>query len=200
MKKEKEHEMEQVIESGIEIQLQYKKEFRFEHSGWVSIDWIGYMCSQDSKFFTYVDWGKEKIRLKQLDMRKVITYGTYDLLHHGHIRLLERASDLGDWLIVGLSTDEFNKEKGKEAVLTYAQRKEVLESIECVDEVIPEVRMDQKYHDVPILDIDVFVMGDDWEGQFDDIAELCQVKYLPRTKGISTTAIKQSCKTFSKNN
>lgn len=123
-------------------------------------------------------------------MKKVLTYGTFDLLHWGHIRLLERAKALGDYLVVGVSTDEFNEQKHKESYHSYDNRKYILEAIRYVDEVIPENNWDQKIQDVIDNDIDVFVMGDDWKGQFDFLKEYCEVVYLPRTEGISTTQIK----------
>ena len=123
-------------------------------------------------------------------MRKVITYGTYDLLHVGHINLLRRAKALGDYLLVVLSTDEFNAVKHKTAYHSYEDRKLILEAIGYVDEVIPGYNWEQKISDVVNNQIDVFVMGDDWEGQFDFLKEYCEVVYLPRTEGISTTKIK----------
>lgn len=123
-------------------------------------------------------------------MKKVITYGTFDLLHIGHINILKRAKELGDYLIVALSTDEFNAGKGKKAYYPYEQRKAILEAIRYVDEVIPETSWDQKIEDVQKYDIDVFVMGDDWKGKFDFLKDYCEVVYLPRTVGISTTQIK----------
>lgn len=127
-------------------------------------------------------------------MRKVITYGTFDLIHKGHINLLQRAKDLGDYLIVAVSNDDFNKMKGKSAFYDYETRKIILESIRYVDEVIPETEWEQKINDIKKLNIDVFVMGDDWEGEFDFLKEYCQVVYLPRTEGISTTQIKSELK------
>ena len=124
------------------------------------------------------------------DMKKVITYGTYDLLHVGHINLLRRAKALGDYLIVALSTDEFNAIKNKKAYHSYEDRKIILESIRYVDEVIPERSWEQKIQDVIDNDVDIFVMGDDWEGKFDFLKDYCEVIYLPRTEGISTTKIK----------
>ncbi|MBE5951512.1 MAG: glycerol-3-phosphate cytidylyltransferase [Lachnospiraceae bacterium] len=124
-------------------------------------------------------------------MKKVITYGTYDLLHVGHINLLRRARELGDYLVVVLSTDEFNAIKHKTAYHSYEARKMILEAIRYVDEVLPETCWEQKIKDVQENDIDVFVMGDDWEGQFDFLKDYCEVVYLPRTDGISTTKIKQ---------
>lgn len=123
-------------------------------------------------------------------MKKVITYGTFDLLHHGHIRLLERARALGDHLTVAVSTDEFNLGKGKVCVYTYSERVHILEAIRYVDKVIPEQNWEQKISDVQNLDIDVFVIGDDWAGKFDFLKEYCEVVYLPRTVGISTTQVK----------
>lgn len=119
----------------------------------------------------------------------VLTYGTYDLLHKGHIRLLRRAKALGDFLIVGLSTDEFNEIKNKKAVFPYEERKLVLESIKYVDKIIPERTWEQKIDDVQKYKIDIFVMGDDWEGEFDFLKDYCEVIYLERTYGISTTEI-----------
>ncbi|SIR71477.1 Glycerol-3-phosphate cytidylyltransferase [Bacillus cereus] len=124
-------------------------------------------------------------------MKKVITYGTFDLLHWGHINLLKRAKDLGDYLIVAISSDEFNKLKGKKAYHSYENRKMILEAVRYVDEVIPEHEWEQKEKDVQEHDVDLFVMGDDWEGKFDFLKPQCEVKYLPRTAGISTTKIKQ---------
>ncbi|PFK38390.1 glycerol-3-phosphate cytidylyltransferase [Bacillus cereus] len=124
-------------------------------------------------------------------MKKVITYGTFDLLHWGHINLLKRAKDLGDYLIVAVSSDEFNKLKSKKSYHSYENRKMILEAIRYVDEVIPEHNWEQKVKDVQNRDVDVFVMGDDWKGEFDFLAEYCEVVYLPRTAGISTTKIKK---------
>jgi glycerol-3-phosphate cytidylyltransferase len=124
-------------------------------------------------------------------MKKVITYGTYDLLHVGHINLLRRAKEQGDYLVVVLSSDEFNSIKHKTAYHSYEDRKIILESIKYVDEVIPEYTWEQKIKDVVDNKIDVFVMGDDWKGQFDFLKDYCEVVYLTRTEGISTTKIKQ---------
>ena len=125
-------------------------------------------------------------------MKRVITYGTFDLLHYGHINLLRRAKQYGDYLIVALSTDEFNwREKQKKSYFSFEQRKQLLESIRYVDLVIPEESWDQKRSDVKEYHIDTFVMGDDWEGKFDELKELCDVVYLPRTPEISTTQIKK---------
>lgn len=124
-------------------------------------------------------------------MKKVITYGTFDLLHRGHINILRRARWLGDYLIVALSSDEFNELKGKKAYYSYEDRKMILESIRYVDEVIPEQNWSQKKTDIETHKVDLFVMGDDWEGEFDDLKEYCEVVYLSRTEGISTTKIKE---------
>lgn len=124
-------------------------------------------------------------------MKKVLTYGTFDLLHKGHIRLLKRAKALGDYLIVAISTDEFNAIKGKKSYFSYEDRKEILEAIKYVDEVIPETNWEQKICDVRENNVDIFVMGDDWKGKFDFLKEYCEVVYLPRTEGISATKIKK---------
>lgn len=124
-------------------------------------------------------------------MKKVITYGTYDLLHVGHINLLRRARELGDYLVVVLSSDEFNELKGKKAYHPYEDRKKILEAIRYVDEVLPEYTWEQKIKDVQDNQIDVFCMGDDWKGKFDFLKDYCEVVYLPRTEGISTTKIKE---------
>ena len=124
-------------------------------------------------------------------MKRVMTYGTFDLLHYGHINILKRAKSLGDYLIVGLSSDEFNELKGKKSVMSYEERKEILESIRYVDKVIKESNWEQKVDDMIKYNIDVFVIGDDWEGKFDFLKEYCEVVYLPRTKSISTTLLKE---------
>lgn len=126
-------------------------------------------------------------------MKRIITYGTFDLLHYGHISLLRRAKALGDYLVVGLSTDEFNwNEKRKRCYFSYEKRRQLLEAIRYVDLVIPEERWDQKRMDVHEFRIDTFVMGDDWKGEFDFLEEEhCKVVYLPRTPEISTTQIKR---------
>lgn len=124
------------------------------------------------------------------NVKKVITYGTFDLLHWGHINLLKRAAELGDYLIVAISSDGFNAIKNKEAYHSFENRKMILEAIRYVDEVIPEDNWEQKVNDVQDHDIDIFVMGDDWKGKFDHLKEYCEVIYLPRTVGISTSKIK----------
>jgi len=128
-------------------------------------------------------------------MKKVITYGTFDLLHYGHINLLRRAREFGDYLIVALSTDDFNwNEKRKKCYFSYAERKLMLEAIRYVDMVVPEENWDQKNTDVVKYGVDVFVMGDDWKGKFNFLQDKCKVVYLPRTPEISTTQIKESLK------
>ena len=135
-------------------------------------------------------WVKNRNRKVQ-NMKKVITYGTFDLLHYGHINLLRRAKALGDYLIVALSTDEFNwNEKQKKCYFTYEERKQLLEAIRYVDLVIPENNWEQKVEDVKEFKVDTFVIGDDWEGKFDFLKDYCEVVYLPRTPDISTTQIK----------
>jgi glycerol-3-phosphate cytidylyltransferase len=123
--------------------------------------------------------------------RTVLTYGTFDLFHPGHVQLLKRARELGTRLLVGLSTDEFNALKGKKSVMCYEDRKAVLESCRYVDEVFAEEDWDQKVADATRLGADVFVMGDDWAGKFDFLADHCHVVYLARTPGVSSTEIKQ---------
>ena len=126
-------------------------------------------------------------------MKRILTYGTFDLLHYGHIRLLERAKKLGDYLIVALSTDEFNEIKGKKAYHNYETRKKMLEALRCVDLVIPEKCWEQKKDDVNEYKVDIVVMGSDWQNsdKFDYLKEYCEVIYLDRTEEISTTKIKK---------
>ena len=125
-------------------------------------------------------------------MKRILTYGTFDLLHYGHIRILKRAKELGDYLVVALSTDEFNATKGKKAYHSYETRKKMLEAIRYVDLVIPENNWEQKIQDIKDYKIDVVVMGDDWAGsdKFDYLKEYCEVKFLESTPGVSTTMIK----------
>ena len=127
-------------------------------------------------------------------MKRVLTYGTFDVLHYGHINLLKRAKALGDYLIVGLSSDEFNRIKNKQSYYTYEQRKMILEACRYVDLIIPENDWDQKVKDVQELKADVFVMGDDWKGKFDFLKPYCEVVYLPRTLDVSSTKTKQYLK------
>lgn len=125
-------------------------------------------------------------------MRRVITYGTFDLLHYGHINLLKRAKEYGDYLVVGLSTDEFNmQKKNKKCYFDYEKRKQLLEAVRYVDLVIPENNWEQKEHDIKLYQIDDFVIGDDWQGKFDYLEDTADVRvhYLPRTPRISTTKI-----------
>lgn len=124
-------------------------------------------------------------------MKKVITYGTFDLFHKGHLNILKRAKEQGDYLVVGVSSDQFNLQKGKKAYYPEEDRVAILNAIKYVDEVILEDNWEQKSEDITKKSIDVFVMGDDWVGEFDHLSELCDVVYLPRTKGISTTLIKK---------
>jgi len=129
-------------------------------------------------------------------MKRILTYGTFDLLHYGHIRLLKRAKALGDYLIVAVSTDEFNAIKNKKSYHDYETRKKMLEAIRYVDLVIPEKTWEQKLDDVKEFNVDVVVMGSDWAGsdKFDYLKEYCEVVYLDRTEGISTTKIKRDLK------
>jgi len=124
-------------------------------------------------------------------MKKVITYGTFDLFHYGHLRILQRAKSYGDYLIVAVSSDEFNAIKGKRCTYSFEHRAAIVEAIKYVDEVIREDSWDQKLEDVQKHEIDVFVMGNDWKGEFDFLHDLCRVEYLPRTPDISTTEIKE---------
>ena len=129
-------------------------------------------------------------------MKRVLTYGTFDLLHYGHIRLLKRAKELGDYLIVALSTDEFNSIKKKHAYHNFETRKKMLEAIRYVDLVIPENEWEQKINDVKEYKVDVVVMGSDWKDseKFEILRPYCDVVYLDRTEGISTTQIKKDLK------
>ena len=128
--------------------------------------------------------------------KTIITYGTYDMFHIGHLRLLQRLSKLADRLIVAVSTDEFNEGKGKKTLIPYEQRAEIIENIKCVDLVIPENDWEQKIKDVKKYDVDIFAIGDDWEGKFDFLKEYCEVVYLERTNNISTTQLKKSLTNF----
>lgn len=124
-------------------------------------------------------------------MKKVITYGTFDMLHYGHLNLLKRAKLYGDYLIVALSTDNFNKLKDKKSFHNFQERKENLEMLKIVDLVIEENNWEQKVEDIKKYNVDVFVMGDDWNGKFDELKDYCSVIYLERTPSISTTALKE---------
>lgn len=123
--------------------------------------------------------------------KRVITYGTFDLLHHGHIHMLRRCRALGSHLTVALSTDEFNQLKGKQAFHRYPHRACLLEAIRYVDRLIPEASWEQKIADIKEHKINIFAIGDDWQGRFDYLSEYCQVVYLPRTPNISTSYIKR---------
>tara|TARA_B100000780_G_scaffold278284_1_gene251334 strand:+ start:21451 stop:21942 length:492 start_codon:yes stop_codon:yes gene_type:complete len=132
-----------------------------------------------------------KIAIRNLSsMRTVITYGTFDLFHVGHVRLLKRIRDLGDRLVVGLSSDEFNKVKGKKVIIPFADRKEILLSCRYVDDVFQENTWEQKREDIIREKAEIFAIGDDWAGKFDDLDDIVKVLYLPRTKDISTTELK----------
>ncbi|MBU3002094.1 adenylyltransferase/cytidyltransferase family protein [Paraglaciecola arctica] len=125
-------------------------------------------------------------------MKIVMTYGTFDLFHIGHLNLLERLAELGDKLIVGVSTDEFNQEKGKQCLYSYQERARIVGALKCVDKVIPENNWQQKQQDIIEHKVDLFGMGNDWQGKFDNLQDLCEVIYLSRTPTISTTQLKLS--------
>jgi glycerol-3-phosphate cytidylyltransferase len=124
-------------------------------------------------------------------MTTVLTYGTFDLFHIGHLNMINRLTELGDRLVIAVSTDEFNAGKGKSSVVSYEDRARIVSSIKGVDLVIPETSWDQKVSDIKEYDVDIFAIGDDWAGKFDELKELCEVVYLSRTDGISSTEIKQ---------
>ncbi len=128
--------------------------------------------------------------------RIVITYGTFDMFHVGHLNLLRRASNLGDRLVVAVSTDEFNAGKGKRTLIPFEQRAEIVRNIRYVDEVIPEASWEQKLDDVKRYGVSLFAMGEDWIGKFDFLSPYCEVVYLPRTEGVSTTELKRSLNQF----
>jgi len=128
--------------------------------------------------------------------KTILTYGTFDMFHIGHLKLLQRLANLGDELIVAISTDEFNKLKNKTVLIPFEQRAEIVANISCVDKVIPEENWEQKVTDVQKYDVDIFAMGDDWKGKFDFLEEHCEVVYLERTKDISTTQLKKSLTNF----
>ena len=128
--------------------------------------------------------------------KTIITYGTFDMFHIGHLKLLQRLKSLGDELIVAVSSDEFIKGKGKKVMIPYAQRAEIVENIKCVNKVIPEHNWEQKITDIKTYNVDIFAMGDDWEGEFDFLKEHCEVVYLERTKDVSTTKLKKSLMNF----
>ena len=125
-------------------------------------------------------------------MIRVLTYGTFDTFHWAHMRLLERARAMGDWLGVGLSTDEFNALKGKNSIFDYATRENILRGVKYVDFIFPEKTWEQKREDIIKYNADIFVIGDDWRGKFDDLSDICRVVYLPRTPDVSSTLIKNA--------
>ncbi len=122
--------------------------------------------------------------------RTGLTYGTFDLFHIGHLKILQRSRALCDRLVVGISTDEFNAVKGKRTAVPFADRAEIVSALRCVDDVFPEESWEQKPDDITRYGVDLLVMGDDWQGEFDDLKELCEVSYLARTPGVSTTALR----------
>jgi glycerol-3-phosphate cytidylyltransferase len=135
--------------------------------------------------------------LKKNNLKKVvITYGTFDMFHIGHLNLLNRAKELGNTLIVGVSTDKFNEEKGKKTLIPYDQRVKIVQNIRCVDKVIPERNWNQKINDISEYDVDVFAIGYDWKGEFDALEDYCEVHYLPRTEKVSTSDLKKSLSNF----
>jgi len=128
--------------------------------------------------------------------KTIITYGTFDMFHIGHLKLLQRLKEMADELIVAVSTDEFNRGKGKKVMIPYEQRAEIVANIKCVDKVIAENSWEQKVSDIQTYNVDIFAIGDDWEGKFDFLNEYCEVAYLPRTQDISTTQLKKSLTNF----
>ncbi len=131
-------------------------------------------------------------------MRTVITYGTFDLFHVGHLKLFERLSALGDRLYVGVSTDEFNANKGKKTIVPFSNRIQIVRAIRYVTDAFPEETWEQKRNDILRYKADVFAMGEDWAGKFDHLANVCEVVYLPRTVGVSSTQIKNNLQLFSR--
>ncbi|WP_366928004.1 adenylyltransferase/cytidyltransferase family protein [Sulfurovum sp.] len=131
-----------------------------------------------------------------MESKTVITYGTFDMFHIGHLKLLQRAKEYGDKLIVAVSTDEFNEQKGKKTLISFAQRSEIVANIKCVDEVISENSWEQKPDDIKSYKVNTFLMGDDWKGKFDYLENLCNVVYVPRTEKISSTQLKKSLINF----
>lgn len=125
-------------------------------------------------------------------MTTVITYGTFDMFHVGHLNLIKRMREIGDRVIIGVSTDEFNQAKGKYSLVPFKERREIVSALRDVDFVIAEENWEQKVSDVEKYDVDVFVMGDDWLGEFDYLQDYCQVRYLPRTSGVCSTDLRKS--------
>ena len=134
--------------------------------------------------------------MEQKSKKTIITYGTFDMFHIGHLKLLQRLKELGDELIVGVSTDEFNLLKKKKTLIPFVDRKEIISNIKCVDSVIAEENWEQKITDIRKYNVDIFAIGDDWRGKFDYLKDYCEVVYLPRTKNISTTLLKKSFSNF----
>lgn len=128
--------------------------------------------------------------------KNILTYGTFDMFHVGHLNILKNAKSLGETLIVAVSTDEFNLQKGKKTLIPYEQRALIVNNIKCVDFVIAENSWEQKIEDIKKYNIDIFTIGDDWKGEFDFLKEFCEVVYLPRTKNISTTKLKLELNSF----
>lgn len=128
--------------------------------------------------------------------KTIITYGTFDMFHIGHLNLLKKLKSMGDRLIVGVSTDEFNAQKYKKCLIPFEQRAAIVEAIEYVDMVIPESNWEQKREDIKKYNVDIFAIGDDWKGKFDDLKDICEVVYPERTKNISSTELKKSLKSF----
>lgn len=151
----------------------------------------------DNKYLLYdISNIISKIDFKFKPFNTIITYGTFDLFHIGHLNLLKRINQMCNNLIVGVSTDEFNKLKGKTSVIPYNQRYEILSGCKYVTKVIPEENWEQKINDIKKYNVDAFVMGDDWVGKFDYLNEFCKVVYLPRTENISTTQLKNTLNDF----
>jgi glycerol-3-phosphate cytidylyltransferase len=125
-------------------------------------------------------------------MKKVITYGTFDLFHFGHLELLRKAKELGDFLVVAVSTDEFNIKKEKKCLYPFEHRIKIVEAIQYVDKVIPEENWEQKRRDILSNNIQIFTIGDDWKGEFDELSDICDIIYIDRTKGISTSNLKNN--------
>lgn len=130
--------------------------------------------------------------------RTVLTYGTFDMFHIGHLNLLRRLRLLGDRLIVGVSTDEFNNKKGKKTIVPFRDRAAIVASVRFVDSVIPEETWDQKTHDIQSNDVSVFGIGSDWTGKFDHLQEFCEVIYLPRTDDVSSSDLKRTLQILDK--
>lgn len=127
-------------------------------------------------------------------MKRVLTYGTFDLLHYGHFEYLKKAKEMGDFLVVGVSNDEFNHEKGKDSFYSFEIRKKMVSELRCVDLVIEQSSFEQKRNDIIKYNIDILVSSEDWLGKYDSLKDICEVVYLPRYKGISTTEIKKALK------